>query len=110
MTERSFDEMITYFNRRVADMDISQDFKMELLGMVTALGYKHEKSAQQWIPCSETVDIPEHEVLCCDKYGEELIGWLSCEDDQWVCESEAEIMYDTVAWMEKPKPWKGRTA
>jgi len=53
MTERSFDDMIAYFNRRVADMDISQDCKMELLGMVTALGYKHEKSAQQWIPCSE---------------------------------------------------------
>lgn len=66
-----------------------------------------ESDVQQWIPCSETVDIPEHEVLCCDKYGEELIGWLSCEDDQWLCESEVEIMYAPVAWMEKPKPWKG---
>ncbi|MBQ1792391.1 MAG: hypothetical protein II008_19605 [Oscillospiraceae bacterium] len=47
MTDRSFDEMIAYFNRRVADMDIGQDYKMELLGMVTALGYKHEKSAQE---------------------------------------------------------------
>jgi len=52
MKERSFDEMISYFNCRVADMDISQDYKMELLGMVTALGYKHEKTAQQWITCS----------------------------------------------------------
>lgn len=51
MKERSFDEMIAYFNSRVADMDISQDCKMELLGMVTALGYKHKKTAQQWIPC-----------------------------------------------------------
>jgi hypothetical protein len=24
---------------------------------------------QRWIPCSETVDIPDHEVLACDKYG-----------------------------------------
>lgn len=53
MTERSFDEMIAYFNRRVADMDINQGYKMELLGMVTALGLKHEKSAQRWIPCSD---------------------------------------------------------
>ena len=45
MKKRSFDEMIAYFNRRVADMDISQDCKMELLGMVTALEYKHEKTA-----------------------------------------------------------------
>ena len=53
MNERSFDEMIAYFNRRVSEMDIAQDYKMELLGMVTALGYKHEQTAQQWIPCSE---------------------------------------------------------
>lgn len=64
-------------------------------------------TAQQWIPCSETVDIPEHEVICCDKYGEELIGWLSCEDGQWLCESETEMMYDPIAWREKPEPWKG---
>lgn len=68
-----------------------------------------EFDAQQWIPCSETVDIPEHEVICCDKYGEELIGWLSCEDGQWLCESETEMMYDPVAWMEKPKPWRGES-
>ena len=47
MKERSFDEMVAYFNRRVSEMDIAQDYKMELLGMVTALGYKHEKTAQQ---------------------------------------------------------------
>lgn len=66
-----------------------------------------QPTAQQWIPCSETVDIPEHEVICCDKYGEELIGWLSCEDGQWLCESETEMMYDPIAWREKPEPWKG---
>lgn len=64
-------------------------------------------SEQQWIPCSETVDIPEHEVLCCDKYGEEILGWLAYIDDQWLCESETEVMYDPDAWMEKPEPWKG---
>ena len=46
MEERSFDGMIAYFNRRVSEMDIAQDYKMELFGMVTALGYKHEKTAQ----------------------------------------------------------------
>lgn len=46
MKERSFNEMIAYFNRRVSEMDIAQDYKIELLGMVTALGYKHEKTAQ----------------------------------------------------------------
>lgn len=107
MKERSFDEMIAYFNRRVSEMDIAQDYKMELLGMVTALGYKHEKSVPQWIPCSKTEDLPKHEVLCCDKYGEELIGWLLYSDDQWLCESDCEMMYDPIAWREKPEPWKG---
>lgn len=63
MKERSFDEMIAYFNRRVAEMDISQDCKMELLGMVTALGYKHEKSVPQWIPCSECMYWRDERVL-----------------------------------------------
>lgn len=60
----------------------------------------------QWIPCSETVDIPDHEVLACDKYGEELIGWLLYSDDQWLCKSDGEMMYDPIAWMEKPEPYK----
>ena len=62
---------------------------------------------EQWIPCSETIDIPDHEVLCCDEYGEELIGWLSYSDDQWLCESDDEMMYDPIAWREKPEPWRG---
>ena len=62
---------------------------------------------EQWIPCSETIDIPDHEVLCRDEYGEELIGWLSYSDDQWLCESDDEMMYDPIAWREKPEPWRG---
>lgn len=53
MKKRSFDEMIAYFNRRVSKMDIAKDYKIELLGMVTALGYKHEQTARQWIPVEE---------------------------------------------------------
>lgn len=62
---------------------------------------------EQWIPCSETIDIPDHEVLCRDEYGEELIGWLSYSDDQWLCESDGEMMYDPIAWREKPETWRG---
>ena len=60
----------------------------------------------QWIPCSETIDIPDHEVLCCDRYGEELIGWLGYNDNQWLCESDGEMMYDPIAWREKPEPYR----
>lgn len=55
MQKRKFDELISYFNRKVADMGIDTNYKMELLGMVTALGYAHEKETEerkkgQWIP------------------------------------------------------------
>ena len=59
-----------------------------------------------WIPCSETIDIPDHEVLCCDEYGEELIGWLSYSDEQWMCASDGCVMYDPIAWREKPEPYR----
>jgi len=60
----------------------------------------------KWIPCSETVDIPDHEVMACDRYGEFIIGYLDCKDEQWLCESDDSLMYDPVAWCELPKPYK----
>lgn len=52
MQKRNMDEMISYFNRKVADMDIEQKYKMELLGMITAIGIKYEQSERKtgkWI-------------------------------------------------------------
>ena len=124
MKERSFDEMIAYFNRRVSEMDIAQGYKMELLGMVTALGYKHEKTAQKWIPCSEK--LPE-------EYGEYRITWTtSASKSRFIGDSEYEITgewdsenyrfkgewlltdyikaYPSVkvlAWRELEEPWRG---
>ena len=77
----------------------------------------------KWIPCSETEDIPDHEVLACDKYGEMMFGYLSYEDEQWMCksygdvmyapgdeqwmcESDGDVMYDPIAWCEKPEPYR----
>ena len=62
---------------------------------------------QRWIPVSETVDVPEHEVLACDKYGQELIGFIFEKDEQWMCESDECFMFDVVAWMPLPEPYKG---
>ena len=60
----------------------------------------------KWIPCSETIDIPDHEVMACDRYGEFIIGYVDCKDKQWICESDSSLMYDPVAWCELPKPYK----
>lgn len=43
MQKRKIDELISHFNRKVADMDIDRDYKMELLGMITAIGIACEK-------------------------------------------------------------------
>lgn len=43
MQKQKFDEIVSYFNKKVSEMEIETKYKMELLGMVTALGYAHEK-------------------------------------------------------------------
>ena len=43
MQKRKFDELISHFNRKVSDMSIDQKHKMELLGMISAIGFAHEK-------------------------------------------------------------------
>ena len=79
MQKRKFDELISYFNRKVADMDIDTNYKMELLGMVTALGYAHEKETEErktgkWIDC----DGSEH--WKCDKCGCRAGYWFNEEN------------------------------
>ncbi len=43
MRRRTFEEMITYFNQTVSEMDIDRKYKMTLLGIVTALLQKHDE-------------------------------------------------------------------
>ena len=111
MKERSFDEMIAYFNRRVSEMDIVQDYKIELLGMVAALGYKHSKTAQQWIPCSERLpeDVKNGEecptLIYCTGGGEVDAGWYEAEVHKW-WDLNCDVTVDNViAWMPLPEPF-----
>ena len=65
----------------------------------------------RWIPCSERLPGKDGSfyVLCCDKYGEIMIGYVfECDDGEtpYSAESEHEYMYDCVAWMPLPEPWK----
>lgn len=61
----------------------------------------------EWIPCSGTIDIPDYEVMACDKYGNAIIGYLNYMDEQWMCESDSEVMYDAIAWRNLPETYKG---
>lgn len=51
MNKRAIDEMISFFNQEVSKMDISQENKMKLLGMITAIGYENKK--QDVVRCRE---------------------------------------------------------
>lgn len=65
---------------------------------------------QQWIPCSETTDIPDCEVLCCDMRGEMIVGYLDRDDESntgWGAESDSICLMDVVAYMPLPEPWRG---
>ena len=69
-----------------------------LMGMIT----------QQWIPCSDR--LPENEVLCCDIHGNLMIGNMFVSEKSntgYSAESEHEYMYDCIAWMPLPLPYKG---
>ncbi len=60
----------------------------------------------EWIPCSDD-NLPEKEVLCCDRYGEMMFGYVSkAEEGTYNAESEHEYMYDCVAWQPLPEPYK----
>lgn len=134
MKERSFDEMVAYINRRVSEMDIAQDYKIELLGMVTALGYKHEKTAQQWIPCSERLPEAEYPAIVTWKnddpasYYQYILGkhyagvahykngkwyWYSSVTEDVLMEygryesEEFDEAIKVLAWMPLPEAWKG---
>lgn len=60
-----------------------------------------------WIPVDKN-NVPDHEILACDRYKNELIGYLSYNADleEFVCESDECIMYQVIAWMEKPEPYR----
>lgn len=61
----------------------------------------------KWVPCRETVDIPDYEVIACNGHGDMVIGYLYYKDEQWMCESDSEILLGAVAWRDLPETYKG---
>lgn len=59
-----------------------------------------------WIPVKKE-NLPNYEVLACDKYGEEMFGYLEYDSDaeEVICDSDICLMSDVIAWMEKPEPY-----
>lgn len=112
MIKRNFDEMIAYFNRTVADMDIDQKYKMILLGIITAIGQEHEWTKPHWIPVTERLPEDEEDVLVTYKTTDKIHPcqyhadgsknpWYSYIDK---CRAYMNVV---LAWMPLPEPYKG---
>lgn len=129
MQTRKFDELISYFNRKVSSMDIGQKYKMELLGMITAIGLAHEKEMPHWVLCSERLP-EEHKSILAKFKGTDLWTksmWEKQSDEVVVaelfedgtaktataCTHDGEwyvgmklIKREIIAWMPLPEPYK----
>ena len=67
-----------------------------------------EEYNNSWIPCSERLP-EEYTVLCCDKYGEMIVGhpyFDEVSDTNYSAESDNEMMYNCIAWQPLPEPYK----
>lgn len=67
-----------------------------------------EEYKDGWIPCSERLP-EEYTVLCCDKYGEMIVGhpyFDEVSDTNYSAESDNEMMYNCVAWQPLPQPYQ----
>lgn len=123
MKKRTFDEMISYFNRTVSKMDIDTKYKMELLGMITAILQEYEETKPKWIPCSER--LPEEDmwtgsgkqysadvlITVVNTIEEEtVIDYGHTMDGEWYSDTTDCFIphgWKPVAWMPLPEPWKG---
>ena len=123
MQTQNFDELISYFNCKVAEMNIDIKYKTELWGMVIALGLAHKKKLteqpeQRWIPVKERNPIEydnpiEFIATLEDPSGERYVEFIEWDgykwDDFYTDDNERGVWgYDKViAWTEKPEPFKG---
>lgn len=88
MRRRTFEEMITYFNQTVSEMDIDRKYKMTLLGIVTALLQKHDEDVAEIVRCKDCVHydtgFPYDRCLITDKYAEEndFCSWAERRTDE----------------------------
>jgi len=118
MRRRTFEEMISYFNKNVAEMDINRKYKMELLGMITAILQRHDEDVPHWIPVTER--LPEERinpntsdfepVLCWTVFGDVRTykyGTVNIIDGAHFWHGVGIMDGYVIAWMPLPEPYKG---
>lgn len=66
----------------------------------------HALEKIKWIPCNERM--PKGTVICCDDRGEMLVGLLCKDEAGYVAyDDDGQKMYNCVAWMPLPEPYRG---
>lgn len=114
MRYRTLDEMVSHFNREVSEMDIDQSYKIQLLGMVSAIAYGSQKP--RWIPCSERLPNTHGIYIVtrrisdrfeCRNITDALYfdGSNTWNDDARVNHGR-KYCADVLAWMPLPEPYK----
>ena len=117
MEKRDFTDMVIFFCQKVSEMNISQKYKMELLGMITAIEMKHDELVPKWIPVTEALPEDNRQVLV---YAQSTHFVLAKYDEmmepngewkkQWVTFDAWKPYYtvkNVIAWMTLPEPWRG---
>ena len=122
MEKRDFGEMVSFFNRKVSEMNISKKCKMELLGMITAVEIKHDELLPKWIPVTEALPEEETDVLVSVHFEghksptvnlppSDYVEIASHVDGLWSSLSDeykvAWKKHHVVAWAKLPEPWRG---
>ena len=76
-----------------------------------AMTYEHNRAAKlaweyRWIPVTARLPEEEGEVLCINDYHYYLVGWLyySENSEDYICESDGEVLLGVTYWMPCPKP------
>lgn len=111
MKKRDFDEMVSYFMDKVLDMDIEQKYRMELLGMVTAIQMEHH-ALMSWVSVTHALPKDMDRILATIvrsngekrvRSGDYFKGYFMMDNGDTWNETDKEIL----AWMPLPEPYRG---
>lgn len=113
MKKRTFDEMVSYFNDKVLDMNIEQKYKTDLIAMMTAIQMAgHDMKILKWIPVSEALPKDMDRLLVTIvrsdgskrvRSGDYYKGYFMLDNGDIWNETDKEVL----AWMPLPEPWRG---
>lgn len=96
----------------IEDIEYNKDIPKNYGTLLDIMRYIRKMPAisnnNDWIPCSERLPEKYGEYLCCDKYGEYIIGYPTARvsSDDYYVETEHEIMNNCIAWQPLPKPYR----